>query len=101
MVAPRRRYMRMLTGCTSLLRMGVHHAIKGIPPDSAQVPGGIQARVGSAEGQGVRMARVGEEVPGRQGLHDLAQIKDQEIVGQAPGQVQVMGDEQDRLAFRP
>src|SRR5262249_42768364 len=54
-----------------------------------------QARAGRGgeQGPGVRVRRVGEDLGGRAAFHDPSAVHDHDVVGQGPGDGQVVGDE--------
>ena len=55
-------HMGVRTKGTILFRVAVDHAIEGIPPDASQIAVDLEAGVGTAQGQGVGVKRVQEEI---------------------------------------
>ena len=70
--------------------VGVDAAVERIAPDAPEIPHRVQAGIRPSQSQGIRMAGVTEQILGRQGFHDPAQIQDRQIVADFAGQIKVV-----------
>ena len=94
-------HVAVLMAVPLFLGVGVDKAVESVAPDAAQLPAGVQPRVGPGQSQGVGVAGLVKQILGRKFLHDLTQVEHGHLIGQIAGQVQVVGYEENALPFFP